>query len=134
VYLPLSISSLCALIRKRARVDRFDNSFILSEYFSCWNINLNSVENRICEAVEDEEHLLIKCNKYSFARNTFFSNINNNFFPELSDRNKFIWLLSNEDREICKNLYKHESALLPVLVIEHKYTYLINPLLKGKLL
>ena len=41
VYLPLSISSLCALIRKRARVDRFDNSFILSKYFSCWNINLN---------------------------------------------------------------------------------------------
>jgi hypothetical protein len=38
VYLPLSISSLCALIRKRARVDRFDNSFILSKYFSCWNI------------------------------------------------------------------------------------------------
>jgi hypothetical protein len=56
-----------------------------------------------CEAVEDEEHLLIKCNKYSFARNTFFSNINNKFFPELSDRNKFIWLLSNEDRDICKN-------------------------------
>ena len=23
---------------------------------------------------------IIKCNKYSFARNTFFSNINNNFF------------------------------------------------------
>ena len=41
VYLPLSISSLCALIRKHARVDRFDNSFILSKYFSCWNINLN---------------------------------------------------------------------------------------------
>ena len=41
VYLPLSISSLCALIRKLARVDRFDNSFILSKYFSCWNINLN---------------------------------------------------------------------------------------------
>jgi hypothetical protein len=88
VYLPLSISSLCALIRKRARVDRFDNSFILSKYFSCWNIN----KQCNCEAVEDEEHLLIKCNKYSFARNIFFSNINNNFFPELSDRNKFIWL------------------------------------------
>jgi hypothetical protein len=41
VYLPLSFSSLCALIQKRARIDRFDNSFILSKYFSCWNINLN---------------------------------------------------------------------------------------------
>jgi hypothetical protein len=49
-----------------------------------WETTMNP-ENRICkqcncEAVEDEEHLLIKCNKYSFARNTFFSNINNNFF------------------------------------------------------
>ena len=74
-----------------------------------YTIPKTAVENRICkqcncEAVEDEEHLLIKCNKYSFARSTFFSNINNNFFSELSDRNKFIWLLSNEDREICKNL------------------------------
>jgi hypothetical protein len=73
-----------------------------------YTIPKTAVENRIykqcnCEAVEDEEHLLIKCNKYSFARNTFFSNINNKFLPELSDRNKFIWLLSNED--IHKNIY-----------------------------
>jgi hypothetical protein len=41
VFIIFSISSLCALIRKHTRVDRFDNSFILSKYFSCWNINLN---------------------------------------------------------------------------------------------
>jgi hypothetical protein len=56
-----------------------------------YTIPKTAVEDRICkrcncEAVEDEEHLSIKCNKYSFARNTFFSNINNNFFsPELSE-------------------------------------------------
>ena len=50
--------------------------------------------------------ILNNCSKRKIviARNTFFSNIDNYFFPELSDRNKFIWLLSNEDREICKNL------------------------------
>jgi hypothetical protein len=73
-----------------------------------------------CEAVEDEEHLLIKCNKYSFARNTFFSNINNNFFSELSDRNKFIWLLSNEDREICKNLAYFIATCLSIRDLSDK--------------
>ena len=73
-----------------------------------------------CEAVEDEEHLLIKCNKYSFARNTFFSNINNNFFSELSDRNKFIWLLSNEDREICKNLANFIATCLSIRDLSDK--------------
>jgi hypothetical protein len=49
-------------------------------YYFTLMLPKTAVENRICkqcncEAVEDEEHLLIKCNKYSFARNTFFSNI-----------------------------------------------------------
>jgi hypothetical protein len=48
-----------------------------------YTIPKTAVENRICkqcncEAVEDEEHLLIKCNKYSFARNTFYIYNNNN--------------------------------------------------------
>jgi hypothetical protein len=70
--------------------------------------------------VEDEEHLLNKRNKYSFARNTFFSNINNNFFPELSDRNKFIWLLSNEHRDICKNLANFIATCLSIRDLSDK--------------
>ena len=90
-----------------------------------YTIPKTAVENRICkqcncEAVEDEEHLLIKCNKYSFARNTFFSNINNKFFPELSDRNKFIWLLSNEDRDICKNLANFIATCLSIRDLSDK--------------
>jgi hypothetical protein len=73
-----------------------------------------------CEAVEDEEHLLIKCNKYSFARNTFFSNINKKKISELSDRNKFIWLLSNEDREICKNLANFIATCLSIRDLSDK--------------
>ena len=64
--------------------------------------------------------VLIKCNKYSFARNTFFSNINNKFFPELSDRNKFIWLLSNEDRDICKNLANFIATCLSIRDLSDK--------------
>ena len=90
-----------------------------------YTIPKTAVENRICkqcncEAVEDEEHLLIKCNKYSFARNIFFSNINNKFFPELSDRNKFIWLLSNEDRDICKNLANFIATCLSIRDLSDK--------------
>lgn len=87
-----------------------------------YTIPKTAVENRICKqcAVEDEEHLLIKCNKYSFARNTFFSNINNKLFSELSDRNKCIWLLSNEDREICKNLANFIATYLSIRDLSDK--------------
>ena len=103
-----------------------DYSFTIMSYDGLvYTIPKTTVENRICkqcncEAVEDEEHLLIKCNKYSFARNTFFSNINNNFFKELSDRNKFIWLLSNEDREICKNLANFIATCLSIRDLSDK--------------
>ena len=45
-----------------------------------YTISKTAVENRICkqcncEAVEDEEHLFIKCNKYSFARNTVVTHL-----------------------------------------------------------
>jgi hypothetical protein len=42
------------------------------------------------------------------------------FFQELSDRNKFIWLLSNEDREICKNLANFIATCLSIRDLSDK--------------
>jgi hypothetical protein len=42
------------------------------------------------------------------------------FFTELSDRNKFIWLLSNEDREICKNLANCLATCLSIRDLSDK--------------
>jgi hypothetical protein len=66
------------------------------------------------------ENRIWRINKYSFARNTFFSNINNDFFSELSVKNEFIWLLSNEHREICKNLANFIATCLSIRDLSDK--------------
>ena len=56
--------------------------------------------------VEDEFHFMMQCNKYENERNIFIENISNYCinFRELNLQNKFLWLLSNEDKQICKDL------------------------------
>ena len=76
-----------------------------------------AVENRICKQCNCGGW---RINKYSFARNTFFSNINNDFFSELSVKNEFIWLLSNEHREICKNLANFIATCLSIRDLSDK--------------
>jgi hypothetical protein len=51
--------------------------------------------------IEDEEHFLINCPKYSLHRKELFRKLNNSNFNELSNMNKFVWLLSNEDKCEC---------------------------------
>lgn len=67
----------------------------------CPNCNLNKVE--------DELHFLIECPNNEFNRNEFLKSceehIPNTFF-NLTDRNKFIWLMSNETKEIVVPLAK----------------------------
>ena len=55
----------------------------------CKQCNLNPLKN--------EPHVLVKCPKYSYLRNTLYSKINNN---QLSDSNKFNWLM-------CMVVYKY---------------------------
>ena len=62
--------------------------------------NIKAVRN-FCQAkeVEDETHFLIKCQKFSFEREELFKSIEKSYknFKELSDENKFLWLMTTED-------------------------------------
>lgn len=64
-------------------------------------------QQRFCEIcnsgeVEDEIHFITSCSSYNNLRNIFYQEICslNNNFSSLSDKNKFIWLMSNENEGI----------------------------------
>lgn len=70
-----------------------------------------TVEERLCQlcsdgVIEDELHFLTNCERYSSFRLSFYTKMNGlcKNFMGLSDKNKFIWILSNEDPEVCRNL------------------------------
>ena len=69
--------------------------------------NLN-VDERVCACngmtVEDEFHFVMCCPSYNSQRMEFFDWVKNIYknFSTLDDRNKFIWLMSNEDQDFCQ--------------------------------
>ena len=65
------------------------------------------VNNRICKfctlgAVEDEHHFIFSCPLYNNKREDFMCGLinNNNNFENLSNNEKLIWLMSNEDDDV----------------------------------
>lgn len=70
-----------------------------------------SVNKRTCllcnqNCIEDECHFLTECPLYKEERNSFFhyvSILNKNFIL-LTKKDKFIWLMSNEDKIITTKL------------------------------
>lgn len=74
-------------------------------------------DKRICklcsESVENEFHFLMKCKSLSSVRDIYMENLCKNFknFKNLSSENRFIWLLSSEDKDIIMNIYKLVSGL-----------------------
>ncbi len=58
--------------------------------------------------MENEEHFLIECPKYVEQRQELFTLAHRDsiHFTSLSNRNKFIWIMSNENEEILKCLGK----------------------------
>ena len=70
--------------------------------------------NRLCKfcqtnEVEDEFHFLIKCQKFSSERNKLFSDIHMSCvnFLQLSEENKFLWLMTTEDTLVLHKLANH---------------------------
>ena len=57
---------------------------------------------------EDEEHFLLRCKAYSDIRNTFLTEISRTVPNTLTydDSHWYIFLLTNEDKAICKALGK----------------------------
>ena len=68
--------------------------------------------NRFCPfcqtpLVENEEHFLMSCSLYFKERENLLNIINQNTnVQNLTNNEKFIWLMSNEDKKICKALGK----------------------------
>ena len=54
------------------------------------------------DSVEDEIHFIFECSTYKLYRQVFISHISkeNKNFSSLSNKNKFIWLMSNESSDI----------------------------------
>lgn len=78
-------------------------------------------EQRICTLcnqgrVEDEFHFLMECHLYDTERTETFKRILKHCenFALLSLHDKFIWLLSNEDKQICKHLSRMTKILFDV--------------------
>ena len=75
-------------------------------------LHINDRTCNICGTVEDEIHFLIHCPLYNHERDATFSNITRTHpeFHDLSDENKFIFLLENTDQQIItwtgKLIYK----------------------------
>ena len=70
--------------------------------------------NRLCKfcqtnEVEDEYHFLIKCQKFSSERNKLFSDMHMSCvnFLQLSEENKFLWLMTTEDTLVLHKLANH---------------------------
>ena len=61
------------------------------------------------QCVENELHFMLQCDAYSNYRTVFENNIakENCNFCMLSDIDKFIWLLSNEDRHLNNRMGKY---------------------------
>jgi hypothetical protein len=67
---------------------------------TCKKCNLNSVE--------DELHFLLNCPKYSHLRGELVSScFNKNITNTFNIDSQFIWLLSNEDTDVCRSIAKY---------------------------
>ena len=73
-------------------------------------------EDRLCKfcnltRVEDEMHFLTVCPLYKQERDILYrvAAKESKHFPNLSNNNKFIWLMCNENRDLCLHLATYVS-------------------------
>ena len=66
----------------------------------------------LCDCVEDEIHFIIACNLYTLERKNLFENVNRIFpsFNDMSDMEKFIFLLKSKDANVLTWLGKYINA------------------------
>jgi hypothetical protein len=65
------------------------------------------VEERTCQIckqneIENEFHFICICNIYTHFRNEMYNKINNTDFVDMSDKDKFIYLMKNNWKEVSQ--------------------------------
>lgn len=71
---------------------------------------------QICDLnkTETEMHLLLECPAYSEPRQTFLKSITNKHLDSLTCENKYLWIMTNEDKNTCKLLSKFIYSCLGI--------------------
>ena len=117
--------------RLHSHVDKFALSIFDQIRISNSNLNIYiklPVEKRICPLCniepEDEMHFILKCPKLDECRKELFSNISSVVpsFNEMDEFQKFKFILSSNDLDICK-----------ICILGVNKLYSINQDLKGNL-
>ena len=76
--------------------------------------------DRLCnmcnlKVMEDEIHFMATCPKYKTPRDNLLLAVKNvPNIQQLNDENKTIWLLTNEDKNICKRVGKYINECLKI--------------------
>jgi hypothetical protein len=87
----------------KIETDRFDSKgkYKAPDERICTNCTLNKTE--------DEEHFVTECTKYEVIRKELYREVNriNAHFTTYSQKNKFLWLMSNEEVKIQESLAKY---------------------------
>ena len=79
-----------------------------------YTIPKTPVNDRICKncpsgEIEDEKHILLNCDKYTLLRQMYVEVCFNKNSSKLDNSSKLIWLMSNEDANICRNIARFLS-------------------------
>ena len=81
----------------RIETDRFTRPIVHRDLRYCLQPKCKNVVNNLDDNqkhVEDEFHFLVVCSQYDNLRSVLFSKIESPSFPSMSDKNKFVYLLT----------------------------------------
>lgn len=72
-------------------------------------------KNCMCNEIEDEEHFIIRCNKFTKEREELFELISSKVrhFTHLQDKQKLFWILNCEELDILNSLGRFLQISLP---------------------
>ena len=72
-------------------------------------------KNCLCNEIEDEEHFIIRCNKFTKEREELFELISSKvkYFTHLQDKQKLFWILNCEELDILNSLGRFLQISLP---------------------
>ena len=82
----------------------------------------------MCNEIEDEEHFIIRCNKFTKEREELFELISSKikYFTHLQDKQKLLWILNCEELDILNYLGRFlQISLIYLNIISDIYTFIL---------